>query len=175
MVSENRKIILLLDNATSHVSLIEFENIKIHRLPPNMTAHIQPMDAGIIHSFKCHYKSKLVKRLINNADLDIDIKLNMIGVIKFVHDSWNCVTQETTANCFSKVLKGISSGEMTDNIDVKELEGIFVKKNVNISASDYIDLDKYENTGNNFTDENIIDMVKTTDHIVDEVSMTTSI
>jgi len=109
-----------------------------------MTAHIKHMDAGIIHSFKCHYKSKLVKRLINNADLDIDIKLNMIDVIKFVHDSWNCVTQEIIANCFSKVFKGISSGEMTDNIDVKELERIFVKNNVNISASDYIDLDKYK-------------------------------
>jgi len=77
MVSENRKIILLLDNATSHVPLKEFENIKIHRLPPNMTANIQPMDAGIIHSFKCHYKSKFVKRLINNADLDIDIKFSI--------------------------------------------------------------------------------------------------
>ena len=71
------------------------------------------------------------------------------------------VTQETIANCFSKVFKGISSGEMTDNIYVKEFEGNFVKNNVNISASDYIDLDKYENTGNNFTDEDIIDMVKT--------------
>ena len=63
------------------------------------------------------------------------------------------VTQETIASCFSKVYKGISSDEMTDNIDVKELEGIFVKNNMNISDSDYIDLDKYENTGNNFTDE----------------------
>ena len=52
MVSENRKIILLLDNATSHVSLKKFENIVIYRIPPNMTAHIQPMDNGIIHSFK---------------------------------------------------------------------------------------------------------------------------
>ena len=58
-----------------------------------MTAHIQPIDAVIIHSFKCHYKSKLVKSLINNADLDMDSKLNMIGVIKFVHDSWNCDTR----------------------------------------------------------------------------------
>ena len=71
----------------------EFKNIEIHRIPPNKTAHIQPMHAGIIHSFKCHYKSKLIKRLVNNADLDIDIKLNMIDLIKFVHDSWNCDTR----------------------------------------------------------------------------------
>ena len=50
----------------------------------------------------------------------------------------------------------------------EELDWIFVNNNVNISASDFIDLDKYENTWNNFNGEDIIDLVKKYDDIVHE-------
>ena len=49
----NRKILLLVDNAPTHNLLdIELTNVTIHYLPPNTTAYLQPLDAGIIHSFK---------------------------------------------------------------------------------------------------------------------------
>jgi hypothetical protein len=54
MRTTNRNILLLIDNAPTH-SLMDnlvLTNIKIHHLPPNTTAHLQPCDAGIIHSFK---------------------------------------------------------------------------------------------------------------------------
>ena len=96
---KNKKILLLIDNAGSHLNQKRFEqnndneaiatdenseeesvaessrtaenrkknqqkkspnisltNIELVYLPPNMTAHLQPMDAGIIHSFKAKYK-----------------------------------------------------------------------------------------------------------------------
>jgi len=51
---ENRNILLLVDNAPTHnlMDNLELTNVKIHYLPPNTTAHLQPCDAGIIHSFK---------------------------------------------------------------------------------------------------------------------------
>lgn len=54
MKAEKRNIILLVDNAPTH-SLTEdlrLTNIRVHYFPPNVTAHLQPCDAGIIHSFK---------------------------------------------------------------------------------------------------------------------------
>lgn len=57
---ENRNILLLIDNAPTHnlTDNLELTNIKIHYLPPNTTAHLQPCDAGIIHSFKvCKFPS----------------------------------------------------------------------------------------------------------------------
>jgi len=49
----NRKILLLIDNAPTHNLLdIELTNVVIHYSPPNTTAYLQPLDAGIIHSFK---------------------------------------------------------------------------------------------------------------------------
>ncbi len=48
-----RHILLLLDNASTHTEpSTPLSNIRIHYFPPNTTAHLQPCDAGLIHSFK---------------------------------------------------------------------------------------------------------------------------
>ena len=54
MRNQHRNILLLVDNVSSH-HLEEgkvLSNVKLHFLPPNTTAHLQPIDQGIIHSFK---------------------------------------------------------------------------------------------------------------------------
>ena len=52
MRSENRKILLLLDNASSHHDPETTKHVEIRKLPPNTTAHLQPLEAGIIRNFK---------------------------------------------------------------------------------------------------------------------------
>ena len=67
--AQNRKILLLIDNASSHFNPdkdnnqeieesgnLNLSHVRVHFLPPNTTAHLQPMDAGIIKSFKAIYK-----------------------------------------------------------------------------------------------------------------------
>ena len=51
---QNRKILLLVDNAPVHIvnEDVNLTNVTIHFLPPNTTSHLQPCDAGIINSFK---------------------------------------------------------------------------------------------------------------------------
>ncbi|UYV80009.1 TIGD6 [Cordylochernes scorpioides] len=57
LVSKGRRILLLLDNATSHcVPNDGLSNINIHFLPPNMTTSLKPLDSGIIKSFKAQYR-----------------------------------------------------------------------------------------------------------------------
>ena len=52
-----QRVLLLLDNCTSHkVENLSLPHVEIHFLPPNTTSKIQPMDAGIIMSFKKHYR-----------------------------------------------------------------------------------------------------------------------
>jgi DDE superfamily endonuclease/Tc5 transposase DNA-binding domain len=49
MRTQNRSILLLLDNAPGHVEEgVELTNIVIKYFPPNTTSHLQPLDAGII-------------------------------------------------------------------------------------------------------------------------------
>lgn len=50
----NRKILLLMDNASCHQAdnINELSNVRVHFLPPNTTSIIQPMDQGILYSLK---------------------------------------------------------------------------------------------------------------------------
>ena len=54
MRRQNRNILLLVDNAPTHVlyETTNLTNIVIKYLSPNTTAHLQPCDQGIINSFK---------------------------------------------------------------------------------------------------------------------------
>jgi len=47
-------------------------NIELIYLSPNTTAHLQPMDAGIIHSFKSKYKREFCNHIIHQFDAGID-------------------------------------------------------------------------------------------------------
>ena len=54
MRQQNHNILLLANNAPTYLidETIQLSNIKVHFLPPNTTSHLQPLDAGIINSFK---------------------------------------------------------------------------------------------------------------------------
>ena len=51
---------------------ITLTNIELVYLSPNTTAHLQPMDTGIIHSFKAKYKREFCNHIINQFDASID-------------------------------------------------------------------------------------------------------
>ena len=60
MRRKSRKIVLLMDQAGPHKPLKQsFSHVQVVFLPPN-TSYLQPLDAGIIRSFKAHYRKNLV-------------------------------------------------------------------------------------------------------------------
>ena len=51
-----QRVLLFLDNCTSHkLEGLDLVHVDVHFLPPNTTSKIQPMDFGIIISFKKYY------------------------------------------------------------------------------------------------------------------------
>ena len=56
---KKRKVVLLLDNATSYKVSEDIRNVRVHFLPSNRTAQLQPNDAGIVRSLKQHYRKGL--------------------------------------------------------------------------------------------------------------------
>lgn len=56
MKEQNRKILLIQDNFSGHIIDFQLRNIELYYLPPNMTAVLQPLDAGMIHRFKTHWR-----------------------------------------------------------------------------------------------------------------------
>lgn len=101
MCAANRNVLLLIDNASSHVPL-PFSNVKIHFLPPNTSAVLQPLDAGIIKSFKGHYRRNFLRWLLAQIEADTGVKnLDVLSCIAFVLDAWNEVTDIAIRNCWA--------------------------------------------------------------------------
>src|SRR5437763_7644400 len=97
-----RQTLLLLDNAPSHnITNLNLQNTTIFFLPPNTTSRMQPMDAGIIMSFKCHYRSYFVKWLLHQYESGAeDKKMDILSAIRFVVRAWDEVAKGTISNCF---------------------------------------------------------------------------
>jgi len=63
-----RKVLLLQDNFSGHIVPEGLVNIRVENFAPNLTAHIQPNDQGIIRCFKAHYRAKYIERAIAHYD-----------------------------------------------------------------------------------------------------------
>ena len=121
MKSRNKKIALLVDNASGHNLSEEVKkeltNIEVFYFEPNCTSHIQPADAGIIKSFKNYYAKELVSFFVNQIDNEAFDKLVMPDVkqcMYMIKYSWSCVSEETIVNCWKKT--GILNSQVDDQI-----------------------------------------------------------
>ena len=90
MVEQKRKILLLVDNTPLHIVQQEYSNIKVEFLPKNTTSALQPLDQGIIRSFKAHYKTKLIKYLVavGNDTNETMKTINLGVVINWISEAW---------------------------------------------------------------------------------------
>ena len=102
---QRRNILPLMNNATCHPEDMsdKLSHIKVVLLPKNTTSRLQPLDAGIIKNFKCHYQKLLIKHIIANIDSDssttaseIAQTINLLKVIEWVKQAWDQVESSST-------------------------------------------------------------------------------
>ena len=107
------KAVLVLDNCSAHPDESELVSddgkIIAKFLPANVTSLIQPMDQGVIETFKRSYKKKLLRGAIiadDQGDSIIDFikSINMSKVIQFVSESWDEVSATTLRKLWNKIL-----------------------------------------------------------------------
>ena len=111
-----RKVILLVDNAASHnQGDLQLRSVTLHFLPPNTTAHIQPMDAGIIKAFKAHYRKQLVQHYIERVEKNEEQSVNLREALHMVKTAWDRVQVSTIVNCDRHV--NILPSPSTDDSD----------------------------------------------------------
>ena len=106
MKKQERRILLLLDNAPVHFIDRVFSNIELCFLPPNTTLKTQPLDQGIIRSFKSHYKKLFhCKLALSESSEDacfseIMKNFKLCDSIPHIIEYWQNVTEKTFVNCF---------------------------------------------------------------------------
>ena len=133
MKKQNRKILLLLDNCPSHIILQEYSNINLKYLPPNSSGYIQPMDQGIIASFKSYFnrfKLNFITQIVENSEINVYKaykSINLKNVILFTNMAWKSVKTDTLKNGFNKLSKSIPKVDKKDKIC--RSVNLFVKSN----------------------------------------------
>jgi hypothetical protein len=152
MEMHGRKVLLLIDNAASHKVIREYRNVEVYFLPPNMTAAIQPLDQGIICSFKARYKRQLVQWFVDSLETSSTaVKISFFESITMSISSWKSIEEKIISNCWLKsrivpasekaTLKAASDYKKIADLDLCDLRDNFKRMNLSISAEEYLEVD----------------------------------
>ena len=174
MLRQDRKILLLLDNAPSHPADVELSNVKLCFLPPNTTSHLQPLDSGIIKCFKSHYRKLQLQHIVQMMDADSEPDLNLKQAVGFIRAAWQNVSPAVIKNCWAHaglIDKGNlakNTHDMTESVpaatsaQTSDIQAILMKLPAAgnlLSAAEYIDIDAAEPTEQEMSDEEIVQAV----------------
>ena len=108
---------MISDNASSHVatsakvgksrdfSTLELSNMTLVIPSPNVTSVVQPLDQGIIASFKIQYKKKLLRWVLSQYDDAIlkDLRKvvpNLKQGIMWSYEVWSELDAQIVRNCW---------------------------------------------------------------------------
>ncbi|GBO11442.1 hypothetical protein AVEN_16332-1 [Araneus ventricosus] len=116
---QKRKIFLFLDNCTPHLDL-KLKNVRVEFFPTNCTCQLQPLDPGIIRSFKAHYRKQQVRKsllFLGSGDLQDASKANtnVLEALNLISTAWDSVDKNCVTNVLNKAA-GFSKSESDDEI-----------------------------------------------------------
>ena len=172
MKRRNRKVVLLLDNASAHKSytMAEYSNVEFVFMPANTTTLVQPMDAGIIANIKQLYRKVVIHKLLdfmeapenkNNSYEDMKKLIDIRKAIFWLAMVWETVKSKTIANCFSHV--GFKCLTHADNQFEAVADSIPIPEGVLENINDYIEIDKEAPTTGEVDIDDIVRMMMTDD------------
>ena len=128
----DNKALLILDNFTGHPTTIcnMFPHIKVFFLPPNTTPLIQPMDEGIIASFKAIYLKLSMNCLASSMAESVDMKsywqkFNIKDAVDIIGEAWQNVSNSTMTNAWKPLL--IPACDSVENANADSLSACNLK------------------------------------------------
>lgn len=158
------KAILILDNSATHPVDVECEGapgIKLVFLPSNVTSLIQPMDQGVIESFKRRYRRKFLSEVLGKLDSGIELisavkLLNIKDVIYMAAQAYDEIPSSTFIKSWRKVWPNIEK-DVNDAIEDEQPLSIFNEKDDNIALLN--DLRKLSSSDDQIEEENLNEWV----------------
>ena len=150
MLSQKRKVLLIVDNCTAHDKSLPLKATELLFLPPNATSKLQPLDQGIIQNVKVHYRTAHLLELIAHIDAGLasnDFKISLLDSLMMLKRAWDKVSPATISNCFKKA--GFGRTELTSSdatptcVDSTAPEPILSRlfKEWNVLEEDYFNVD----------------------------------
>ena len=114
---QNRHVLIILDQCGAHPKVLEnLEFIKLLFLPSNSTSSLQPLDLGIIHSLKSHYRNILCRHLLSLSECPHESKYTLLECMLSLKKAWEDVSSETIIKCWRK--SGILSNHFYNVLDM---------------------------------------------------------
>ena len=114
------KAVLLLDNCPAHppAEMLRTRDgrIKVAYLPKNTTSLIQPLDQGVIATFKKNYRRELVTKLISTENRTVIEFLKEMTIKDFFYIgaiAWQAVTPKTIEGCW---MRGLGAAFVGDDV-----------------------------------------------------------
>ncbi|KAL9960092.1 hypothetical protein ACROYT_G033497 [Oculina patagonica] len=75
--------------------------------PPNSTSRLQPLDLGIIQTFKLKYMKLMLTHVVSKIDdcdsaTDVCKSMDLLQAIRWIGQAWENVSESTVKKCFIK-------------------------------------------------------------------------
>ena len=108
MKLHKRKILLYMDNVSSHTSAdVSLSNVTVKFFPANTTSCLQPLDAGIIKTFKVLFRKHLLSHILARMDscnsaTELSKQVNVLHALNWIVQSWRSISPETVQKCFTR-------------------------------------------------------------------------
>lgn len=165
LARQNRHILLLMDNAPSHV-VDTYSHICIQFLPPNTTAKIQPMDQGLLRLVKLSYRAKLsdmyLDGILNDEHAKSIMKRMDIKVAcDFIVQAWQKIKEITIQNCFAKAgfQHGVDMPIEEPEPDPNVWQGIQTALGTDINFAEYATADDGIESSEHLSEHEIVQAV----------------
>ena len=120
VLAPKEKVLLLVDYFSGHWIANVASQLRVTRLEfllPNTTSRFQPMDAGIIASFKAQYRKLMIRYQIDCLTANTVFAIDVYQAVTMVVKAWHIgVTSSTIVNCWrhTGVLSSLSDRERDD-------------------------------------------------------------
>lgn len=172
----NRHVLLLMDNFSAHelglnninASDYPLQYTKVIFLPPNATSIYQPLDQGIIHAWKKHWRKLWITYMLKEFDSNRDYlkTMNVLQAIRWGNYCWSTeITAETIQNCFQKALDNTSIQREDTEID-GDLSASYTELQQTQNIRSMMDINQFLNP----IDEQVIDPVEDIEtHVIESL------
>jgi len=130
-------------------------------------AKIQPMDAGIIMSFKKHYRRYHVRWMLEQIESGknaSNLKMDVLLAIQYIVQAWDNVTSDVISNCWkaTKILPDNNDDDNSIKDETQELNNELSESIVRLNCSDTMTTNEYLS----FSAEDIVFELPESDDII---------